>query len=391
MAKKISIVIFSLILISVGIFYSIGPIFQRYSAPVYFEPPFEISNEAYELHQQLWVIDAHSDVLLSGRKLLQRSKFGHTDIPRLIEGNVAIQGFTVVTRMNATTDLHNMPSDGLDLLVPLTTSLGWPSKTRNSPYQRALYQAEVFHQAVAESYGTFYAITSQESLKQYVEKKKVNPKITAGFLGIEGLHALEGELSHVDALYDAGYRMMAPVHFFDNKVGGSAHGTDKKGLTDFGQQVIERLDELSITIDLAHASEPLIDDVLQITDRPVLVSHTGVQGTCPSPRNLSDRHLKAIAAKGGVIGIGFFKMAICGGTVEDLVDAIKYVVALVGIDYVALGSDFDGATRVLFSVEHMAVITQALMDAGFDRKQISKIMGMNIQRVLLQNLPTDLN
>lgn len=389
MAKKISTILLGFLILAIGVFYSIGPIFQRYSAPVFFEGPFEISEEAKKLHQNLWIIDAHSDVLLSGRNLLERSKFGHTDVPRLIEGSVAIQGFTDVTRMNATTDLHNMPSDGFDVIIPLAASLGWPSNTRSSLHQRALYQAEVFHQAAKDSAGTFFAITSKESLQTYTERKLLNPQITAGFLGVEGLHALEGELKHVDALYKAGYRMMAPVHFFDNELGGSAHGTDKNGLTDFGRQVINRINELGIIIDLSHASEPMIDDVLKLTSRPILISHTGVRGTCPSPRNLSDHHLKAIAGTGGVIGIGFFEMAICGGSFKDLVKAIKYVSDLVGVDHVGLGSDFDGATRTLISVENMPALTQALMDGGFSSEEIHKIMGMNIQRVLLQNLPSE--
>src|SRR5439155_6407805 len=102
---------------------------------------------------------------------------------------------------------------------------------------------------------------------------------------------------------DAGFRMMSPAHFFDNEFGGSAHGVSKGGLTGRGREMIARMEARSMLVDVSHASIETIDDVLSLASRPVVASHTGVSGTCDSVRNLSDDHLRGIAATGGVIGI----------------------------------------------------------------------------------------
>ncbi len=164
----------------------------------------------------------------------------------------------------------------------------------------------------------------------------------------------------MDRLFDAGFRITGLTHFFDNEVGGSAHGLEKGGLTPFGRQVVARLEAHGMLIDLAHASKPLIDDVLAMARRPVLVSHTGVTGTCPGPRNLSDDHLKRIAATGGVVGIGYWDGAVCVPSVPNIVKAIRYAVDQVGVAHVALGSDFNGATRTPFDVTGLRVSTEEL-------------------------------
>eukprot|EP01041_Mallomonas_annulata_P022592 gene22592-42928_t len=163
-------------------------------------------------------------------------------------------------------------------------------------------------------------------------------------------------------MYDAGFRIMGLTHFFDNEVGGSAHGLEKGGLTPFGKQVVAKLQEKSVLVDLAHASPQVVDDVLAMTKRPVLVSHTGVQGTCPGPRNLSDRHIQAIAATGGVMGIGYFEGAVCGLDTASIIKAMRYTANLVGVKHVALGSDFDGATQTAFDTTGLVHLTQGLLE-----------------------------
>jgi microsomal dipeptidase-like Zn-dependent dipeptidase len=137
----------------------------------------------------------------------------------------------------------------------------------------------------------------------------------------------------------------------------------------------------------AHASSKTIDDGLQIATRPVLVSHTGVQGTCDNARNLSDRHLQQIARNGGVIGIGFWKTAVCGEDVTVIVRAIRYTSNLIGVNHVALGSDFDGSVQLPFDVADLAQITNALQAEGFTEIEIRKIMGLNVFRLLQKLLP----
>ena len=121
--------------------------------------------------------------------------------------------------------------------------------------------------------------------------------------------------------------------------------------------------------------------------QPLLVSHTGVQGTCPGPRNLSDRHIKAIAATGGVMGIGYFEGAVCGLDTASIVKAIRYTAKLVGVQHVALGSDFDGATRTAFDATGLVRITEGLLEAGFSEADVAAIMGGNVLRLLKAQLP----
>jgi microsomal dipeptidase-like Zn-dependent dipeptidase len=206
-------------------------------------------------------------------------------------------------------------------------------------------------------------------------------------LALEGLHPLEGKLDNVDKLYDAGFRMAGLTHFFDNELGGSAHGMEKGGLTAFGREVVRRLEEKKMIVDLAHASPKVIDDVLAMAQRPVVVSHTGVQATCPGPRNLTDAHVRAIAENGGLMGIAYFDGAICQENPASIVKAIRHVVDLVGVEHVALGSDFDGATSTAFDTTGVVLVTQGLLDAGFSEDDVAAIMGGNVRRFLLAELP----
>ncbi len=263
----------------------------------------------------------------------------------------------------------------------------WPYNTWASLKERALYQAAKLHKFSEESNGKFSLILTATNLTAYLEHRKIEPETTAGFLGLEGAHALEGNLKNVDSLYDAGFRMVAPTHFFDNQLGGSAHGLVKGGLTDFNKKVVRRLEQKHIIIDLAHASPRMIEDVLTITTSPVIVSHTGMKGACNNIRNLSDTQAKQIAARGGLIGIGFWETAVCGQDVKAIAKSIHYAVDLVGIDHVALGSDYDGAVTVPFDASGMAVLTEALIQEGFSDAEIAKIMGDNAIELLAKNLP----
>jgi microsomal dipeptidase-like Zn-dependent dipeptidase len=127
--------------------------------------------------------------------------------------------------------------------------------------------------------------------------------------------------------------------------------------------------------------------VLEIAERPVVVSHTGVHGACRSKRNLSDEQMQRIAAKGGLICIGYWKGAVCDIRPERIVKTLRYAIALVGEDHVALGSDFDGSTTTAFDTSELAVLTQEMMDDGFSDSQIAKVMGGNSVRFLSSYLP----
>lgn len=351
--------------------------------------PPDVKPEAIALHRQLFVADLHADPLLWERDLAVRDTRGHVDIPRMIEGGIALQGFGAPTRIPRTLNIESNPDSG-DLLVPLTFFQGWPSDTWTSAFRRALYQAQRLEKAARDSKGKFVLIKTREDLERYIVRRQTDKGITAGFLTIEGLHCLEGKIENLDALYTAGYRMMAPTHFFDNDLGGSAHGLMKGGITDFGREVIAKMESMNILLDLAHSSPALFDDSIKMATRPVMVSHTGVKGTCDNRRNLSDDQLRAIAAKGGVVGIGFWETATCGNDAASIAKAIQYAISVVGVDHVGLGSDWDGATVTPFDATGIVQVTEALLKSGMDPLVIGKVMGGNTLRVLRESLPREI-
>ena len=348
--------------------------------------PYQASAAAQALHRQLWIADLHDDALLWQRDPLQRHSYGHTDLPRLLDGNVGLQVFAAVTKTPRGLNYTSNAADS-DNITPLVIAQRWPRVTWNSLLQRALYQSERLHQAERDSQGFLRIVRSREELRQTLARRNPEQPTLAAILATEGLHPLEGKLENVDTLFDAGYRIAGLTHFFDNELGGSAHGLVKGGLTPFGREVVKRLEQRHMLIDLAHASKPMIDDVLAMATRPLLVSHTGVAGTCPGPRNLSDEHLRRIAAGGGLIGIGYWDGAVCATSVDAIVKAIRYSVDLIGVEHVALGSDFDGTIHAPFDTSGLVLLTDGLLKAGFSAEQITAIMGGNVQRLLLQYLP----
>lgn len=349
-------------------------------------PPYKVSAAAQQLHRQLIVVDLHADSLLWGRNLLSRSSRGHLDIPRMQEGGIAIQAFTVVTKVPKRLNINRNTPDSDDITKIALVEL-WPSRTWNSLLERALYQAERLNAFASQSNDQFVVLRTGGDLRSFLERRKVNPKLTAGFLGIEGAHALEGRLANLDRLYAAGYRMVSPSHFFDTEIGGSAAGVKKSGLTQLGREWVREMEAKHMIIDLAHASDETVMDVTAMATRPVLVSHTGVKGTCNNNRNLSDGELRAIARTGGIVGIGYWETAVCGRDAASIARAIRYTANLIGVDHVALGSDFDGAVTEPFDASGMALITEALIKQGLAPDQIAKIMGGNVVSFLEANLP----
>lgn len=353
---------------------------------VTYEPPYKASAEAVALHKTLNIVDLHADPLLWQRSLLNRNSRGHVDLPRLQDGNVALQVFGIVTGVPFPLSMENN-KDGYDVIGLLASMQDWPEPTHDSRLQRALYQANRLKKFSTASNGTLRIIRSQDDLTILMAARQKGKPVIGALLSLEGAHALEGDPGNIDTLYHAGFRMLGLVHLMDNDMAGSAHGVNRHGLTDKGRIMLQRALELGYVIDLAHASSKAIDEILNIVDRPVVASHGGVRGTCDTPRNLTDNHVQGIAATGGLIGIGLYEYATCGKTLEHTVRAIRYVVDLVGIDHVALGSDFDGATETTVDVTGLVLLTEALLKAGFSHDDIRAIMGNNALRVLRKTLP----
>ena len=352
--------------------------------------PYQISEQAKTLYDSLEFIgDLHCDALLWDRDLNKDSEYGHVDIPKMQQANIALQAFTIVTKSPKGQNFEHNEADALDNITLLGMVQGRPPGYWFSLMNRALYQSKKLKKTAKRSDGDFKIISSSKDLKGLISLRKSDPTIVGGFLGVEGAHALEGKLKNVDELFEAGGRMMGPTHFFDNELGGSAHGVSGEGLTDFGEEVIDRMNELKMIIDLAHISPAMIDDILERTTQPVLVSHTGVDAVYDSPRNLSDQHIRAIGENGGLIGIAFFPGAIGDGGIPAIVASMKHVKDLIGIEHVALGSDYDGSVVVPFDITGLPLLIDEMLAQNFTTSEIKAIMGENMKRFMLANLPEE--
>ena len=386
--KRVLVGLLALMVVAITVFLTMGARIadQRMNTVVTTSVPV-VSPVASALHRRLFVADLHADQLLWGRDPLERVSRGHVDVPRLQEGRVALQVFSVVTKTPRGMN-YDQNSGDTDNVLLLAIAEHWPRATWSSLRARAVYQADKLRDAAFRSANTLTLITTREEMAQFVERRAGDPAQVSALLAIEGLHALDGKLESVDTLYAAGFRMMGLTHFFDNEVAASAHGVSHAGLTPLGRQVVARMESLGVIVDLAHASSQTVQEVLSMATRPVVVSHTGVAATCPGPRNLTDNQLRAIAVDGGLIGIGFWDGAVCEPTVDNIAKAIQHAVRVAGAAHVGLGSDFDGATRTPFDTRGVVAITDALLKAGMEQDAIARVMGGNTRDFLLQQLPS---
>lgn len=334
-----------------------------------------------------FIADMHCDMLLWDRDFLSNHDYGHVDLPRMQQANIAFQAFSIVSKVPGELNIerNESSSDPIGLLSFMQLR---PVSSWFGVKARALHQCEQLHRFADRSDGQFRIVTSKTSLKQFIKDRTANPLLTAGMLAIEGAHCLENDLKNLNVFYKKGVRYIGLAHFFDNEWAGSAHGEQKEGLTPQGKQLVMKMDSLKIIIDLAHASHQTIDDVLDLTHSPVIVSHTGVKGTCNNQRNLSDNHLSAIGRRNGLVAIGLWETAVCGTDAKATARSIKYAADRIGVDKVALGSDFDGA-KTHFDITGFPLIMNALKEEGFTAPEIELIMGGNIRNFLLANLPDD--
>jgi len=345
-----------------------------------------VGEPAQTLHDQLAIADMHADTLMWDRSLLARAQRGHVDLPRLQEGNVALQVFSSVSKSPVGQNYDSNSSDS-DNITLLSIAQLQPPRTWFSLLERSRFHAQKLKDNAARSNGSLRVITTKGQLEQLLADRAQGEKATGALFSVEGLQNLEGDLANLDLLYADGMRMAGLTHFFDNEAAGSMHGEAKGGLTDLGRAAVKRMEQLGIVVDLAHASEQSIDDVLSMATRPVVFSHGGVQATCKVNRNLSDEQIRRIAATGGMVGIGYWDAAVCTLSVGAVVDAIEHVIKVGGIQSVGLGSDFDGATEVAWDASQIALITQELLRRGHSESDIAAIMGGNTIRVLKEVLP----
>lgn len=376
------------VLILLGGFFYFAPGFiEKARNSVIAHDPFPVSPEALALHQDMIVGDWHADPLLWNRDLTKHATYGQVDFPRLIEGGVALQVFTAVTKSPAGQNYQENSAEAFDNITLLAVAQLWPPRTWGSLLERALHQANKLKGFEDKDPDSLKIIRSRDDLENLLSARASGAHTVGGILGIEGAHPLEGDLSNLDRLEKAGYRLIGLQHFFDNALGGSLHGQGNHGLTDFGRSVVTEIANRGLVLDLAHSSPQVARDVLEITDIPLVVSHSGMHGYCPVKRNFPDDLMKDIAQTGGVIGIGYWAEVACNNiTPEGIAQMIGAAIETVGEDHVSLGSDFDGSVETAFDTSELPALTHALLEAGLTESQIRKVMGENMLRVLRARL-----
>jgi membrane dipeptidase len=364
-----------------------------------------------KLHRKAIVVDTHNDVLstasIKGLNVAgDLSGQTHSDLARFAKGSVDVQVFSIFC-----------------------------DERQENPFQFALREIDSLDAIVARSPDQAILANNHKDLQQAVKASKL-----ACMKGVEGGHMIEDDLQKLDSLYKRGTRYMTIT--WNNSTAWATSAKDEtdpnwkrpKGLTDFGKQVIRRMNQLGMLVDLSHVGEQTFWDAMAITTKPVLVSHSCVYSLCPHRRNLKDDQIKAVGKNGGVIHINFYSgfldssyekrmarftqnhqtsvdslkaLKWSGYEIEEwlakqfpaeaqalrpplslLIDHIDYIVKLIGVNHVGLGSDFDGIESLpqgLEGVQDMPTITQALRQRGYSKKDVKKILGGNFLRLLQAN------
>jgi len=321
------------------------------------------------LHRTAYVADAHADSLLWNRDLRVRQRDGHVDFVRLREAGVRLQAFTVVTR--------GFPVVGG--FWPFAVWQGWPAAARRGPWARAQFQIARLHAFCDDPAARARLVTSRSELEAAEREGQL-----ACVLGIEGGHALEGSVDRVAELARLGVRFLGLTHLSANTLGGAATpGMRGGGLSPLGAQVVEAMGASGLALDVAHASPKLLQALLAQQKAQVFCSHTGVQGASASWRNLSDSALRAIAERGGVVGILFGTNYLGGRELSDVARHLEHAVQVAGEEAVCLGSDFDGFVplpRGMRDVSDLPRLTEVLLARGHPWPLVEKLLGLNLRR-----------
>jgi membrane dipeptidase len=227
-------------------------------------------------------------------------------------------------------------------------------------------------------------VVHPDSIESMNRQKRI-----AGVVVVEGGHCIEDKLENLLAFYGAGVRVMTIT--WNNSTSWAVSAKDSRadavGLNDFGKQVIRTMDSLGMIIDVSHVGRKTVDDILATSKNPIIASHSGAYAIRDHYRNLTDAQIRAIAQRGGVIGVVFYPTFLVSSgqaRLENVVQHIDYIKNLVGVDYVALGSDFDGIETTpvgLEDVSHFPALTEALLQKGYSRQDVRKILGENFMRV----------
>lgn len=315
-------------------------------------------------HSSTVLIDLHNDILErlvndTSYHLKHRHNYNHTDIPRLQDGGVDVQFFSV-----------------------------WVSPTQYTNYfQQAQVMLNIFNSELSQNTNTIAQATNWYEADSLIQQNKI-----ATVIGVEGGHHIENSIDKLISFYNSGMRYMTIT--WNNSTDWAVSAQDSRsttvGLSDFGRQVIRTMDSLGIIIDVSHTGIKTIQDILQVTQNPIIATHSGARALRNHYRNLYDWQIQDIANSGGVIGIVFYPYFLNGtsnASINDVIAHIDYIKNLVGIDYVAIGSDFDGIEVVPLGLEDTSKfpnLTEALFERGYSREDIDKILYKNFKRVFEQ-------
>jgi len=325
---------------------------------------FEVKSfalQARQIHQKETVFDGHCDTILEitnhKRSLADKACNGHLDISRLREGGVDIQVFAIFVEDNY--------------------------KPFNS-LKRTLQLLDYFLDEIEKNSDAISLVINYNQIKETNKAGKI-----AAILAIEGGESLEGDLAVLKVLYRLGVRLLTLTWNYRNEIAdGLYESRTGGGLTEFGIKIIEEMNKLGMIIDVSHLSEAGFWDVIKFSKSPIIASHSNCFNVCSHWRNLKDEQIKAVADKNGVIGITYVPAFLTKderkATIEDVVRNIDYIVKKVGIDYVGLGSDFDGVENLpldLEGIEKIPNITAELLKQGYKEEYIRKILGGNFLRV----------
>ncbi|NLK51903.1 MAG: membrane dipeptidase [Syntrophomonadaceae bacterium] len=310
-----------------------------------------------------YIVDAHCDTLSRawklGLDLLQLPSPAQCDLRRLQEGGVKLQFFAAfVKSRNYAPCLH--------------------------PY---LQQIEFFLQQVEKHHQWMHLVRSRTDLDQAQQTGQL-----AAVLSIEGGEALEGDLTMLQLFYRLGVRALGLTWNNRNALAdGIREKNSQGGLTDFGISVVKEMNQLGMIIDVSHLAEAGFWDVLEISQEPVIASHSNCRDLHNHPRNLSDTQLKGLAQKGGIVGITLVNEFLGSASpgMEQVLDHLEHAVAVMGEDYVGLGTDFDGVENPVLGIEEATQwprLIEAMHKRGFTESMVHKILGKNYLRLLKQIL-----
>ena len=378
------------------------------------------SQSVNSVHRKAILVDTHNDCLsgqvLEGRDISVLLSKGHSDYVRWKRGGVDIQFFSVFT--------------------------GETPRKKEGFYQDALQEIDSLNRIILRHPDKFdFAIGYKEA------RKKVHRNKLVAMIGVEGGHMIESDLSKLDSLIAKGMSYLTLTWNNSHDWATSAmdeSGAGKpliaKGLTDFGKQVVLKLNEAGVIVDLSHVGEQTFYDALEVTSKPVLLTHSSVWALCPVFRNVKDEQIKAVAKNGGVVCVNFYPAFISKSFVDakkyweglgkdsirtvlqqlpayrdeteilskqvnllvqqelaknlpgikEVVDHIEYVVKLVGVDHVGIGADYDGIGFVPKGLEDVSTypkITAELKRRGYSNQSLKKILGGNVLRVIKANRP----